>query len=122
MADAPTQRDPSCLFCRIVAHEVPADVVGDGARTVAFRDIAPQAPSHVLVVTHEHYPNVAALVAADPQLAAELMADATAVAAELGLDRAGYRLVLNTGTEGGQTVSHVHVHVLGGRIMRWPPG
>ena len=122
MPEVPARQDPQCLFCRIVAGEVPADVVRDGERTLTFRDIAPQAPDHVLVVTREHYPDAAALVADDAALAATLLADATRVAAELGLPERGYRLVLNTGREGGQTVPHVHVHVLGGRPMAWPPG
>lgn len=113
--------EPDCLFCRIVAGEIPTDVVRGDAGTLAFRDIAPQAPTHVLVITREHYPDAAALVAADPGLAAELLAGATAVAAELGLAE-GYRVVLNTGRDGGQTVGHVHAHVLGGRALSWPPG
>jgi histidine triad (HIT) family protein len=117
--------DPSCLFCRIVAGEVPADVVRSGERTLTFRDIAPQAPTHVLVVTRDHHRDAAALVAADPDLAAALLAEATAVAQELGLaagSDTGYRIVLNTGALGGQTVPHVHAHVLGGRQLNWPPG
>ena len=120
MSDAPLA-EPGCLFCRVVAGELPSDVVRTGERTLAFCDIAPQAPTHVLVVTRDHYPDLAALVAADPGLAATLAADAVAVADQERLD-AGYRLVVNTGREGGQTVGHVHVHVLGGRHMEWPPG
>ena len=111
-----------CLFCRIVAGEIPADVVRESDRTVAFRDIDPQAPTHVLVVTRDHYPDAAALAAADPGLAAVLLAEATAVAVLEGAATTGYRIVLNTGREGGQTVEHVHAHVLGGRPMTWPPG
>jgi histidine triad (HIT) family protein len=111
----------ACLFCRVVAGEVPADVVHETPRTLAFRDISPQAPVHVLVVPREHHPDVAAVVDADPSLAAEVMAAAVAVARQEGLD-AGYRLVANTGDDGGQTVHHLHVHVLGGRGLRWPPG
>jgi histidine triad (HIT) family protein len=111
-----------CLFCRIVAGEVPADVVREGERTLAFRDIAPQAPVHVLVVTREHYRDGAELAAADAALAGALLADATAVAVAQGLGDAGYRIVLNTGAKAGQTVFHVHAHVLGGRGFGWPPG
>ncbi len=111
-----------CLFCRIVAGEIPGDLVRESDRTVAFRDIDPQAPTHVLVVTRDHYPDVAALAAADPGLAAALLAEATAVAVLEGTATTGYRIVLNTGREGGQTVGHVHAHVLGGRPMTWPPG
>lgn len=110
-----------CLFCRIVAGEIPATVVYENDRLVAFRDIGPQAPTHVLVIPREHHEDIAALVAADPGLSGELMAAAVAVAQQEGLD-AGYRLVLNTGSDGGQTVDHVHVHVLGGRHLAWPPG
>lgn len=130
--DAPTGDDatgapsflavPGCLFCRIVAGEIPADVVRDSGRTLAFRDVAPQAPTHVLVVTKDHHANAAALTAADPGLASVLLAEAVAVAVVEGVAQSGYRLVLNTGSQGGQTVDHVHVHVLGGRSMEWPPG
>ena len=111
-----------CLFCRIVAGETPGDVVRDGERTLAFRDISPQAPTHVLVIPKDHHPDAAALAAVDPELAAVLLADATAVAEAEGLVEPGYRLVLNTGAGAGQTVFHVHVHVLGGRPLTWPPG
>jgi len=114
--------DQGCLFCRIVAGEIPADVVRDSGRTVAFRDIDPQAPTHVLVVTKDHYADAAALTAADPELASVLLAESVAVAVLEGVAESGYRMVLNTGQQGGQTVGHVHVHVLGGRAMGWPPG
>lgn len=110
-----------CLFCRIVAGDVPADVVHETDRTLAFRDIGPQAPTHVLVVPKEHHADVAAAVDADPSLAADVLAAAVAVARREGLD-GGYRLVANTGADGGQTVHHLHVHVLGGRGLSWPPG
>jgi histidine triad (HIT) family protein len=115
-------RDPSCLFCRVVAGELPSDVVRAGERTLAFRDIDPKAPTHVLVVTRDHYPDLASVVPADPALAADLVADAVRTAEEQGLASGGYRLVVNTGADGGQTVPHVHVHVLGGRHLSWPPG
>jgi len=110
-----------CLFCRIVAGEVPADVVAETDRTLAFRDIGPQAPTHVLVVPREHHADLGAVVDADPSLVADVMAAAVAVARQEGLD-GGYRLVANTGDDGGQTVHHLHVHVLGGRGLGWPPG
>lgn len=105
-----------CLFCRIVAREVPAEVVTSTDRTLAFRDIGAQAPTHVLVVPREHHADAAACADADPSLLAEVMATAVAVARSEGLDR-GYRLVTNTGDEGGQSVHHLHVHVLGGRPL-----
>lgn len=111
----------ACLFCRIVVGEVPATVVHETERTLAFRDVSPQAPVHVLVVPRGHHEDVAALADADPTLLAEVMAAAVAVARQEGL-ASGHRLVLNTGADGGQTVQHVHVHVLGGRSLTWPPG
>jgi histidine triad (HIT) family protein len=105
-----------CLFCRIVAGEIPATVVRESEHTLAFRDIAPQAPTHVLVVPKDHYPDVAAL-AEQPALLAELAREAHAVAVAEGLDERGYRLVFNTGAEAGQTVFHAHAHVLGGRAL-----
>jgi histidine triad (HIT) family protein len=105
-----------CLFCRIVAGEIPATLVRESEHTLAFRDIAPQAPTHVLVVPKDHYPDVAAL-AEQPALLAELVREAHAVAVEEGLDERGYRLVFNTGADAGQTVFHTHGHVLGGRAL-----
>jgi histidine triad (HIT) family protein len=110
-----------CLFCRIVAGEIPATVVHETDDVLAFRDIAPAAPTHVVVVPKAHHQDIAALAAADPELTATLLAAGTAVAASEGLDD-GFRLVFNTGAVGGQTVFHVHLHVLGGRPMTWPPG
>jgi histidine triad (HIT) family protein len=111
----------SCLFCGIVAGDIPATVVHETERTVAFRDLHPAAPTHVLVVPRDHYPDVAALAATDPTYAGDVLAAAAAVAAQEGLT-GGYRLVTNTGDDAGQTVHHVHVHVLGGRSLGWPPG
>jgi len=111
-----------CLFCAIVAGDIPATVVHDSARVLAFRDISPQAPVHVVVIPKEHHVDVAALASADPGLAGELLAAATQVAAAEGLADGGYRVVLNTGADGGQSVFHVHAHVLGGRALAWPPG
>jgi histidine triad (HIT) family protein len=110
-----------CLFCRIVAGEIPADEVMRTDEVVAFRDIAPQAPVHVLVIPAKHYPDAISMSTADPQLAGHLIKAATDVATAEGLE-GGYRIVLNTGDDGGQTVHHVHAHVLGGRAMKWPPG
>ena len=109
-----------CLFCRIVAGEIPAGLVREGERVVAFRDINPQAPVHVLVVPREHHPDVAALAAADPAALAELVTVAGEIAVADGHD--DYRLVFNTGAGAGQSVFHVHGHVLAGRNFAWPPG
>lgn len=115
MSDEP--RDPSCLFCRIVAGEVPSDVVADGERTYAFRDISPAAPTHVLVVPKAHYADVVALAAGEPDALAELALVAGTVA-----DGGPFRLIFNTGEGAGQTVGHVHGHVMAGRGFTWPPG
>lgn len=109
-----------CLFCRIVAGEIPADVVRATDDTVAFADLDPQAPTHVLVVPRQHYRDIAALASSDHALAGRLMADAAQVASELGLSE--FRLVLNTGASAGQSVFHVHAHVMAGRDFAWPPG
>lgn len=109
-----------CLFCGIVAGEVPSEIVHTTERTIAFRDLNPQAPTHVLVVPKDHFADAAALAAADPVTSAELVTAAHAVASAEGYG--SYRLVLNTGPEAGQTVFHTHLHVLAGRSMTWPPG
>ena len=113
---------PDCLFCGIAAGQIPAEIVLDGKRTLAFRDISPQAPTHVLVIPRDHYPDVAALAAAGDGLLDELVSRAREVAVSEGIDGTGYRIVFNTGADGGQTVGHAHAHVLGGRPMTWPPG
>jgi histidine triad (HIT) family protein len=115
-----------CLFCGMVAGDVPADVVLETDRVLAFRDINPQAPTHVLVIPKDHHASVGALATADPGLLRDVFEATSAVARQEGLvsdgaDEPGYRLVTNTGPEAGQTVFHVHVHVLGGRGMGWPP-
>jgi histidine triad (HIT) family protein len=111
----------------MVAGEIPADVVLDTDRVLAFRDINPQAPTHVLVIPKEHHVTAGALAAADPALLGEVVSAAHAVATQEGLvsddgDEPGYRMVTNTGPAAGQSVFHVHVHVLGGRNLGWPPG
>lgn len=111
-----------CLFCRIADGAVPATVVRRTERTVAFRDVNPQAPVHVLVIPVAHHRDVAALARDDAGLLGEVMAQVVEVAAAEGLAEHGYRVVFNTGRSGGQTVFHVHAHVLGGRGMAWPPG
>lgn len=113
--------DPDCLFCKIVAGDIPSDVVHETRTTLAFRDIEPQAPSHLLVIPRAHHPNVAALTADQPEVAVDLLNAVAAVADQEGLHD-GYRLVFNTGSRACQTVFHVHAHVIGGRDMSWPPG
>ena len=109
-----------CLFCSIAAGDIPADIVLRTPEFVAFRDINPQAPVHILVIPVEHHENIAALGAQNPELAGGLVAATEKVAQDAGLS--DYRLVFNTGAEAGQTVFHVHGHVLGGRDLNWPPG
>jgi histidine triad (HIT) family protein len=111
-----------CLFCKIVSGDIPATIVRETDTTVAFRDINPQAPTHVLVIPRAHYPDAAALAAAEPGLVADLLVEAGHVAAEDKVDGTGYRVVFNTGVGAGQTVFHAHAHVLGGRGLEWPPG
>jgi len=111
-----------CPFCRIVKGDLPSQKVYEGERVVAFRDIRPQAPVHVLVIPRRHVGSLLELGDADGDLAGELLLTAVRVARQEGLDRDGFRLVVNTGWRSGQTVGHLHIHVLGGRIFRWPPG
>jgi histidine triad (HIT) family protein len=111
----------TCLFCAIAAGDIPAKVVARDERVVVFADVSPQAPTHLLAIPVSHYDNLADLVSADPQLTADLVAAATAAAQDAGLAD-GYRVVFNTGRDGGQSVGHVHAHVLGGRQLTWPPG
>jgi histidine triad (HIT) family protein len=111
-----------CLFCKIVKGEVPAEIVREGERTLAFRDINPQAPTHVLVIPREHVPDALSAAAADTGLVDEVVREAGKVAESEGVAESGYRLVFNTGSGAGQTVFHLHAHVLGGRGLNWPPG
>lgn len=114
--------DTDCAFCKIVTGELPAKKVRETERTLSFRDISPQAPSHILVIPKRHYATAANLVAAEHGLLDEVVEQAHRNAEEDGIAESGYRLVFNTGPEGGQTVHHVHCHLLGGRPMSWPPG
>jgi histidine triad (HIT) family protein len=111
-----------CLFCAIVAGDIPADVVHSDDLVLAFRDITPQAPVHVLVIPRAHHANAAELAGADPTLAGRLLEVAGLIAAREGVADTGYRVVTNTGAQAGQSVDHVHFHVLGGRGLAWPPG
>ena len=114
--------DPDCLFCKIVAGVIPATLVHEDEYAVAFRDLDPQAPTHVLVVPRRHVPNVGALAQEAPGEVAPLMAAVATVARAEGVADSGYRSVFNTGAGAQQSVFHAHVHILGGRPMAWPPG
>ncbi|MFI1400168.1 histidine triad nucleotide-binding protein [Streptomyces sp. NPDC020681] len=111
-----------CLFCKIVRGEVPATLVRETETVLAFRDINPQAPTHVLVIPKAHYRDAADLASSAPQLVADVLREAGEVAAEEKTDSTGYRIVFNTGAGAGQTVFHAHAHLLGGRGLEWPPG
>jgi histidine triad (HIT) family protein len=111
-----------CLFCKIVAGEIPADFVAESGSAIAFRDLTPQAPTHVLVVPRDHFSNVAEVAAAGDVDLAELVRLAAEVADLEGVAESGYRMVANTNADAHQTVFHAHIHVLGGRPMGWPPG
>jgi len=114
--------DPGCLFCRIVAGEIPAEQVHADELVVAIRDIQPKAPTHILFLSREHIASAAELTDADGPLLGRLYAAAADFARAAGIAENGYRLVTNIGTWGGQTVPHLHIHLLGGRSMTWPPG
>jgi histidine triad (HIT) family protein len=109
------------LFCKIVAQEIPSDKVLENSDFLAFRDIDPKAPVHVLVIPKKHFEDIVELSKSDNELSAGLMKFATEVAGIEKLEK-GFRIVLNTGQDGGQSVQHVHAHVLGGRSLTWPPG
>ena len=111
-----------CLFCKIVKREIPAKVVLENDHVLAFHDINPGAPKHVLVIPKEHIVSIHEVTRAHAEMLGELMLAGREVAEKLGLGESGYRLVLNTGKDAGQSVFHLHLHVLGGRPMAWPPG
>jgi histidine triad (HIT) family protein len=111
-----------CIFCAIAAHDLPADLVHEEPDVLAFRDVNPQAPTHMLVIPRRHIESAAALTADDDALWAQMLHVAQRVAREEGLEGNGYRIVANIGSDGGQTVRHLHLHVLGGRRLTWPPG
>ncbi|MFN0058205.1 MAG: histidine triad nucleotide-binding protein [Planctomycetota bacterium] len=112
----------ACLLCRIERGEIPAAIVRREPRLFAFRDIHPQAPQHILIVPTKHIARLDDLSADDSALAGELVLAATSLAREQGCAASGYRLVWNCGTDGGQSVDHIHLHLLGGRRLGWPPG
>jgi histidine triad (HIT) family protein len=112
-----------CIFCRIASGDIPATIVARNEHAIAFRDLHPQAPAHVLVIPIKHVASTAHLSGDDiARVLGQATALAAQVASDLGLGDTGYRMVVNTGPQGGQTVDHLHVHLLGGRQMHWPPG
>ena len=119
--EAPMAAD-DCLFCKIARGQIPASLVHQDAAVTAFRDINPQAPTHVLVIPNRHIASTSELRPEDDELVGRLVRTAARIAASEGLEAGGYRLVANFGADAGQTVWHLHVHLLGGRRMSWPPG
>jgi histidine triad (HIT) family protein len=113
---------PDCLFCKIVAGDIPASIVHQDEHLVAFRDINPQAPMHVLIVPRRHVSSLNELSETDDQLVGEMVRRGAAIATDHGHRDRGYRTVFNCNADAGQTVFHIHLHVLGGRSMAWPPG
>ncbi len=112
-----------CIFCKIAQKEIPANLVYEDESVLAFRDLEPQAPVHVLVIPKKHIESLLALEMQDRDLASHILCDVIPkLAKELGVDQKGFRVVANTGEEGGQSVKHLHFHLLGGRSMQWPPG
>ena len=112
-----------CIFCKIAGHDIPSDVVYEDDSVIAFRDLNPQAPTHVLIIPKKHVASVNELESSDKEIIAHIFVDvAPKLAKQLNVNESGFRLVVNTGEQGGQTVGHLHVHLLGGRDMTWPPG
>jgi histidine triad (HIT) family protein len=111
-----------CLFCKIINRDIPGSIVYEDDRVLAFNDINPQAPTHVLLVPKRHIESLNSLQAGDDQIVGELVRRAAAIAKERGISAGGYRTVFNTNRDAGQTVFHIHLHLIGGRSMSWPPG
>ncbi len=112
----------NCIFCKIAKGEIESDIIWEKENIVAFRDVNPQAPTHILIIPKNHIPMIAKVQQEDQSLLGEIVLAAKAVAEQEGLDENGYRLVFNNGDYGGQDVYHIHLHLLGGRPMKWPPG
>lgn len=111
-----------CLFCKIISKEIPAEIVYEDDRTLAFKDIRPAAPAHILVIPKKHIPTLVDLQAEDTELMGHIVFTASRLADKLGLSEEGFRLVSNCKEAGGQTVFHIHFHLIGGRQLQWPPG
>ena len=111
-----------CIFCQIATGKIPSEKIFENERVLAFRDLHPQAPTHVLVIPRRHIATLNDLQSNDAALVGEMMLAATQIAAKENLAEAGYRLVMNCNQHGGQSVYHIHLHLLGGRYMKWPPG
>lgn len=112
----------ACLFCKIIKREIPGSIVYEDDRVLAFNDINPQAPTHVLVVPKRHIASLNDITPEDDQIVGELVRRAAAIANDRGISAGGYRVLFNTNRDAGQTVFHIHLHLMGGRSMHWPPG
>jgi len=114
--------DPNCIFCRIIEKKIPAKIVHEDDYSIAFEDLNPQAPVHILIVPKKHMEDIHGIVVADREIVGHLFFVAKTIAARNGLDKNGYRMVINNGRDAGQTVFHAHRHLLSGRMFSWPPG
>ena len=111
-----------CLFCKIVSGEIPCDKIYENDKLIAFRDIDPKAPTHILVIPKKHISSINELEISDQNLAGEILLAAKEIARIENIESSGYRTIFNTNNDGGQTVYHIHMHVMGGRQLHWPPG
>ena len=111
-----------CLFCKMISGEIPCDIVYEDESVFAFRDIDPKAPTHILLIPRKHIRSINELGESERNLAGELLLTAKKIAKDEGIDESGFRTIFNTNSDGGQTVFHIHMHILGGRKMAWPPG
>lgn len=111
-----------CIFCQIANKKIPSKLVYEDAHIVAFHDLSPQAPTHILIIPKKHLHSLNDAEIVDKELLGHMMLSAQKIAKELGHEQQGFRLVMNTGPQGGQTVFHIHLHLLAGKIMHWPPG
>ena len=114
--------EPGCVFCRIIERELPSRIIHEDRFSTAFEDINPQAPVHILIVPKKHIADIHSIAESDKELIGHLFLVASKIAAQKGLDRSGYRMVINNGPGAGQTVFHIHLHLLSGRRFLWPPG
>jgi histidine triad (HIT) family protein len=114
--------DPNCLFCRIIDKKIPAALVHEDDHAVAFEDINPKAPVHTLIVPKKHIADIHSITVSDREIVGHLFFVARTIASKKGLDKSGYRMVINNGKDAGQTVFHIHLHLLAGRAFSWPPG
>jgi histidine triad (HIT) family protein len=115
-------QDPNCLFCKIVDNKIPAKIVHNDEMAIAFEDINPQAPIHILIVPRKHIPDIQSMQKGNQELIGHLFFIARNIAETRGLDKNGYRLVINNGRDAGQAVFHIHLHLMSGRAFAWPPG